>query len=78
MSRRMADRESGLILFHRLLIGTAIVFCFLFAGWMGAQYRELGGAGRLALAAGFAVAAALLAYYLANLPRFLGRNAGRR
>jgi hypothetical protein len=69
----MASRESGLITFHRFLIGAAIVFCLLFAGWMGAQYRDLGGAGRLALAAGFAVAAVVLGYYLANLRRFLGR-----
>lgn len=60
-----------MIAFHRLLIGTAIVFCGGFALW---AYRLSQIDGELlyrVLAAGFAGATVLLTYYLANLRRFL-------
>lgn len=69
----MADRMS-LIGFHKLLIATAIIFCALFAAWQGALFLREGAGGSLALAAFFALMAAALAYYLANLQRFLGRR----
>jgi hypothetical protein len=61
------------ISFHRVLIGTAILFCLGFAVWAGAAYRTDGGAVPLALAIGFGVAGVALGYYLRHLDRFLGR-----
>lgn len=62
-----------MIPFHRLLIGTAIVFFAGFAVWAVLWFRSNGEAVVLALGIGSAVAAAALAYYLKNLRRFLGR-----
>jgi hypothetical protein len=62
-----------MIAFHRLLIGTAIVFCAIFAVWAIVAFRTTGGALPLVLGVTFALAAAALAYYLKNLRRFLGR-----
>ena len=62
-----------MIVFHRLLIFTAICFCLGFAAWAFVDWRDGAGAGALALAAGFAGAGAALAYYLKHLDRFLGR-----
>ena len=62
-----------MIAFHRVLIGTAILFCLGFAAWAGMAYRAGGGATPLALAVGFGVAGLTLAYYLRHLNRFLGR-----
>jgi hypothetical protein len=62
-----------MIPFHRFLIGTAVCFCLGLAAWMLADYRAGGSAGALALAAAFACAGVLLAYYLKNLNRFLHR-----
>ena len=63
-----------MIIFHRFLIGTAILFCAGFAVWAFTAYRAAGGAVALALAVCFAVAAAVLGYYLKNLDRFLRRR----
>jgi hypothetical protein len=60
-----------MIIFHRFLIGTAIIFCVVFARWSQLAYRESGSAATLSLAIGFAVAAIALVYYLKNLRRFL-------
>ena len=62
-----------MIIFHRVLIGTAILFCAGFAAWALGAFRSGGGATQLALGVTFAVAAAALGYYLKNLNRFLGR-----
>ncbi len=62
-----------MIIFHRFLIGTAICFCLGFAVWTFAGWRASGGAGALVLAALFACAGAVLAYYLKHLDRFLHR-----
>jgi hypothetical protein len=64
----------SLIGFHKLLISTAITFCAVFAAWQGALFVQEGAGVSLALAAFFALMAAALAYYLANLQRFLGRR----
>jgi len=61
------------ITFHRVLIGTAILFCLGFAAWAGVTYRAQGGGGSLALAIGFGAAGLGLGYYLRHLNRFLGR-----
>ena len=60
-----------MIIFHRFLIGTAIIFCAGFAWWSQAAYRASGSALQLTLALVLAVAALALAYYLKNLRRFL-------
>ncbi len=62
-----------MIPFHRLLIGTAILFCVGFAAWAFAAYRATGGGLQLVLAVLFAIAAVALGYYLKNLNRFLHR-----
>ncbi|MEJ2311169.1 MAG: hypothetical protein P8Y10_07005 [Gemmatimonadales bacterium] len=64
----------SLIGFHKLLIATAILFCALFAVWQGTMFARTGAALNIALAAAFALAAAGLTYYLANLRRFLNRD----
>jgi len=55
-----------MIPFHKLLIGTGVIFCAGFAAW--SLWR-----GALPLGIGFAVLAVGLGYYLTNLKRFLGR-----
>ena len=63
-----------MITFHRFLIGTAILFCAVFAAWAWVAFRRDGGVGNLVLAVAFAMAALALGYYLKNLKRFLGRR----
>lgn len=62
-----------MIIFHRFLIGTAILFCAGFAVWVFTTSRDSGSGSGLALAVVFAVAAIALGYYLKNLNRFLHR-----
>ena len=62
-----------MIPFHRLLIGTAVVFCAGFALWAGWNYRESGDGVTLVMAVASEAAAAALSYYLRHLKRFLGR-----
>lgn len=62
-----------MIAFHRVLIATAILFCGGFAVWSIVAFRASGGLLPLGLGIIFALAAALLGYYLKNLRRFLGR-----
>jgi hypothetical protein len=62
-----------MITFHRVLIGTAILFCLGFAVWAGIAYRTEGGAVTLVMAVGFGAAGLGLGYYLRHLNRFLGR-----
>ena len=63
-----------MIPFHRLLIGTAILFCAGFAAWALRGYSVSRDPGLLALGVASAVAAAALAWYLKNLRRFLRRR----
>jgi hypothetical protein len=61
-----------MIAFHRVLIGTAILFFTMLAFWELSIYTGGGGNGvTLGLAIGSAAAAAGLGYYLKNLKRFL-------
>jgi len=62
-----------MIIFHRFLIGTAILFCAGFAVWVFRDSRSSGSAGAMVLGVAFAVAAVGLSYYLKNLKRFLHR-----
>ena len=62
-----------MIIFHRVLIGTAIAFSGTFAIWALLVYLQDGNGPYQFLAAGFGVASLALSYYLANLRRFLGR-----
>jgi hypothetical protein len=63
-----------MIVFHRVLIGTAILFFTMLAFWELSIYTGGGGgAWTLPLAIGSAAAAIGLGYYLKNLKRFLGR-----
>ncbi len=60
-----------LIIFHRILIGTAIVFGVGFAIWELLTYRRTGAVENLLIGIGAAVVSALFAYYLKNLKRFV-------
>ena len=60
-----------LIIFHRILIGTAIVFGVVFAAWEFLNYRQTGALKDLLIGVGAALIAALFAYYLKNLKRFV-------
>lgn len=62
-----------MILFHRFLIATAILFSAGFTVWSFVAYQQRGGALLLVLGVFFAAATLLLSYYLKNLRRFLGR-----
>ena len=62
-----------MILFHRLLIGSFIVFALAFAGWSFVTYRTSGSSMALSMALLSTVAAAGFSYYLRHLQRFLGR-----
>lgn len=64
--------------FHKVLIGTAIVFFLMFAILEGMRYLTRdGGTLALGLSLGSAAAAGGLTYYLLNLSRFVGRVRGR-
>jgi len=63
-----------MINFHRLLIGTAIVFCAFFAVWGWREYQSSPTGWNMAVSSAFAVFAVLLAVYLWNLKRFLGEK----
>ena len=60
-----------LIVFHRILIGTAIVFGVGFAIWEFLAYRQTGAVENLLIGIGAAVISGFFAYYLKNLKRFV-------
>lgn len=60
-----------MIIFHRVLISTAIIFCGCFALWLGT--RSGNSTGSYVLASAFGLAALGLVYYLRHLNRFLHR-----
>jgi hypothetical protein len=62
-----------MIIFHRFLIGTAILFCGGFAAWTLRSFRTTGDSLQLVLGLAFALATIALIYYLKNLSRFLHR-----
>lgn len=67
----------SLVAFHKLLIGSAVLFCAGFGLWQAVAYLQGAGGVSLAVAAAFLVAALALGYYLARLDRFLGREGDR-
>lgn len=75
MARTRADRGRAvmlnLILFHRLLIVCAIVFCALFAALEFAAYLRDAGTIRLFLAVLFGALTIALGWYLRHLARLL-------
>lgn len=62
----------SLIVFHRVLIGTAILFCFGYAGWELMTFWVRGGTGSLVLGVVFVVLGVGLVVYLARLRSILG------
>ena len=60
-----------LIIFHRILIGTAVVFGVGFAVWEFLTYRRTGAVENLLIGVGAAVISVALGYYLKNLRRFV-------
>ncbi len=60
-----------LITFHRILIGTAVVFGVGFAVWEFLTYRRTGAVENLLIGVGAAVISVALGYYLKNLKRFV-------
>lgn len=75
MAGACADRRFAvmlnLILFHRLLIACAILFCAMFAVWEFVYYRRDGDTLRLVLAILFALLTVALGWYLRHLARVL-------
>lgn len=61
----------SLIAFHRILIGTGIVFCFGFAAWELVLWWVTRAGGALAMGLVFVVLGAGLSWYLANLKRLV-------
>ena len=61
-----------LIIAHRILIGTAIIFFAFFTIWEVMAYRQTGYWGNLVWAVFAALIALAMAYYLKNLKRFVG------
>lgn len=64
----------SLVGFHRVLIGTAVLFCAFFGVWEAMAYGREGAILDLVLAIAFGLGAVGLATYLALLDRFLGRD----
>ncbi|NNG15096.1 MAG: hypothetical protein HKM89_01360 [Gemmatimonadales bacterium] len=62
-----------MIIFHRFLIGTAILFAAGFAVWSFGTYRSTGQLVHLVLGVLAALAVILFGYYLKHLQRFLHR-----
>jgi hypothetical protein len=77
------EHPMGLIRFHRVLIGSGIVFCAGFAAWQLRAGMRTGRSSDILTGLGFAFAAGLLIFYLLHLRRFLrlpgeGTAEGRR
>lgn len=62
----------SLILFHRVLISTAILLGLVLATWAGSSYSRSGDGSDLLLAIASGVTSVVLLIYLRNLRRFLG------
>jgi hypothetical protein len=62
----------SLIAFHRVLIGTGILFCFGFAAWELVLWWVTRASGALAMGVLFLALGAGLSWYLANLRRYVG------
>jgi hypothetical protein len=62
-----------MIIFHKFLIGTAILFCAGFSAWTFAGGGGSGATTNSVLGSAFLFGAVALSYYLKNLKRFLGK-----
>ena len=62
-----------MIPFHRLLIGTAIVFCAFFAVWGWREYQASGTTWALVSSIAFAAFSVGFVVYLAMLNKILGK-----
>ncbi|MBW3534390.1 MAG: hypothetical protein KY453_04125 [Gemmatimonadetes bacterium] len=62
----------SLIGFHRVLIGTAIAFCFGFAAWELLTWWVARQPGALVLGGVFFALGGLLSFYLSKLRHFVG------
>jgi hypothetical protein len=60
-----------LIVFHRILVTTAIAFCGFMVWFEVTRWRKDGEATALAVAAACLAAAGALTWYLSNLKRFV-------
>ena len=60
-----------LIVFHRVLVSTAIAFCGVMVWFEATRYHREGGAAALLIGAICLAVAAALAWYLKNLRRFV-------
>jgi len=60
-----------MIVFHRFLIGTFVLFSLGLAAWSYMFYQASGGGMSLAMAVGSTLAAVGFSYYLRHLQRFL-------
>lgn len=67
----------SLVGFHKVLIGTAVLFCVLFGGWQVVAHLEGAGLTSLLVGAAFLAAGGGLGFYLVRIDRFLGRGDGR-
>lgn len=68
---RAVDAQAAMIVFHRVLIATAIVFCAIFAFWSLITWLDTGRGLLLVLSVSFLVASGALGYYLVHLRKFL-------
>jgi hypothetical protein len=62
----------SLIGFHRVLIGTAILFCFGYAGWELVLWWVTRRGASLVMGGTFLALGALLGFYLSRLRAFVG------
>ena len=69
--RRAPVTLKAMILFHRLLITFAIMFCAAFAVWMFRSWQGSHAMSEIVISVLFGVFAVGLSFYLANLNRFL-------
>ena len=60
-----------IIIAHRILIGTAILFGIFYTGWEFVAYRRTADATHLVIAVVAAAITTGLGYYLRNLKRFV-------
>lgn len=60
-----------LIVFHRLLVSTSILFCGVMVWFQAIRWKNGGGFEALAVGAAFVVVAVALCWYLLNLKRFV-------
>jgi hypothetical protein len=67
----------SLIGFHRVLIGSAIAFCFGFAAWELVHYWVVGGGTTLVLCLVFVTFGVALSVYLRRLAYYVGYAEGR-